>query len=176
MTAKHVVNIRNVGVTAHNGSTRVTAAGDTITDPSYSLHWETVQARYHVWLDAPGKARQVVYKNPLRDTPPSAPGYFQTRRLTLKSTVNLRMVGEALRIAREAGLYAKATATAAEAEAKRLAACRVAQEIEDRNDLLRLLHKLAVTNATARKLIVELEPPQEYSGLCCTPPPERDGT
>jgi hypothetical protein len=122
-----MVNIRNVSVSAlANG---------------LSLSWEHGDARYHVWLDAPDKPRQVVYKNPPRGVVYKEPGWFQTRRLALKSAVNLRMVTEALRIAREADLYAKATADAQEAERQRIATATAQQDAEDRSDLIRLLHK-----------------------------------
>lgn len=143
--------ISNVHVTFHGDSPGM----------GWSVGWDTAEARYHVWLDAPGKPRSVVYKNPLRGTTPTAPGYYMTRRLSLKSVVNLRMVGEALRIAREADLYAKATEAATVAEAKRLAAVTAAHDLEDREALTRILHKFVergrIAQAAAQSIIDAVE-------------------
>jgi hypothetical protein len=127
------VNITNVHVTDH-GVMRPDSGMQ-----QFSLGWDTADGRYHVWLDKPGVPRQVVYKNPLRDIERGQPGHFDTRRLQLKTMVNTRMVGEALRIAREADLYTAATKAREKAEADALAKRRAEAEAEDRTEFAAIL-------------------------------------
>ena len=55
----------------------------------FSVHWETPEARFHVWMAGPGefKNEPVIYKNPPHGVMHRGEGYFDTRMMDLEKAV-----------------------------------------------------------------------------------------
>lgn len=72
---------------------------------SVAAHWETDEARYHVYLED-GQPRGPIYKNALVDY--KQPGYFHTRQLNAFKKANAWLVEEIMRAIRDGDMINKA--------------------------------------------------------------------
>lgn len=75
---------------------------------SIAAHWETTEARFHVYLDHSDKYKPIgpIYKNSLADY--KQPGYFDTRKLDATKKANAWIIEEIMRVVTDGCMIANA--------------------------------------------------------------------
>ncbi len=105
----------------------------------YSVHWETPEARFHVWMKGPGQFvdQGVVFKNPPLGINRGGEGDFDTRRLDLTKGVWVDVAEWLLNLPDgDFGAAQHAARVRAEVEDRKRREKRVAEDMETLAGLL----------------------------------------